>query len=154
MKTIKIAFPLLLCLLFFGLTQVEAQRGSKGDDQFFSNSKYQDGTDLFITNDMDVSKSFSVPVSSKKKVLKPSASVIKVLGLAPATKVLNTPMRVKSGNDCYEIRCSANACQGCKMLWKDINKDGKIQPKKEVRCVCVQTKELCKIEGKKVRCNK
>lgn len=59
----------------------------------------------------------------------------------------------KNGN-CYALKCaSQSGCSECSLLWKDRNGDGKINPRKELRCRCKADPEKeCRIRAKRVAC--
>lgn len=77
----------------------------------------------------------------------------KKLKLPRDIRVLKGPIAIKRGKNCYQIGCETNkSCGNCQMLWKDLNNDRKIQPRKELRCVCAKSGENCGLRGRKVEC--
>lgn len=64
--------------------------------------------------------------------------------------ILHNPKNDK----CYAFRCRpAAGCEDCVLLWKDQNGDGRIQPKKELRCRCKGDAEKeCQIRAREVPC--
>ncbi|MEM6377865.1 MAG: hypothetical protein AAF705_06615 [Bacteroidota bacterium] len=88
-----------------------------------------------------ISKSNKITVSGKS------------LKLPRTIKILKGPITVKRGNNCYQISCERNrACNNCMMLWKDLNNDRKIQPKRELRCTCPKSGDNCGLRARKVEC--
>jgi hypothetical protein len=70
--------------------------------------------------------------------------------LIPQPLVLKHP---KNGK-CYAFRCAKpEGCENCGLFWKDLNGDGQINPKKELRCRCQGDADLeCKVRAREVTC--
>lgn len=81
---------------------------------------------------------------------------------APQAAQLQMPRKVKripnnivlrKGNLCYRVGCATgNGCSNCNMYWWDRNGDRKIQPRKELRCVCSDGKKKCKVRAQAIKC--
>lgn len=67
---------------------------------------------------------------------------------------INDPIKLKRNGKCYVIRCQeAPGCDKCTLFWKDENGNGKINPKKELRCRCTSDPQKeCKAQAKEVAC--
>lgn len=72
----------------------------------------------------------------------------------PATiKELNTPLILKRGAQCLEVYCARTAdCTNCTMLWNDLNGDRRIQPRRELRCVCLDRGNNCGVKARRTEC--
>ncbi|MEM6377866.1 MAG: hypothetical protein AAF705_06620 [Bacteroidota bacterium] len=96
-------------------------------------------------------------LQNKRQVISRSSKATvsgKSVQLPNNIKELNGPITLKRGNNCYEVYCARNkSCGDCTFLWKDLNRDGKIQPKRELRCVCKRSGDNCGIKARKVDCN-
>ena len=68
---------------------------------------------------------------------------------------LDDPIILQHNGKCYAFGCQEGpGCEHCTLYWKDRNKDGKINPKKELRCRCDNDPEKkCKLRVKKVECS-
>ena len=77
----------------------------------------------------------------------------KAVALPSKMKVLKGPITIKRGQNCYEIYCQQGPeCKDCQLTWWDRNGDGKIQPRRELRCVCTKTGDKCAIKARRVKC--
>ena len=76
----------------------------------------------------------------------------KKMKIAKGAKKFDGPIVIKKKGVCVKVTCSQKDCDSCTLLWSDRNNDGNINPKKELRCVCKDTRKLCGIMGKKIRC--
>lgn len=97
---------------------------------------------------------FLLPASVKKSAQPISASMSKTLMLPRSVKRLPSPITLKRDGKCYKIGCDTRSCSDCQLFWYDRNKDGKVQPKRELRCYCVKAKKRCEMRGKEVPCKK
>lgn len=73
-----------------------------------------------------------------------SQSLSPQLKLPKAVKVSSKPITLKKDAKCLTFRC-AQDCNACKLYWWDRNQDGKVQPRRELRCACTREK-TCKIQ--------
>lgn len=105
-----------------------------------------------ITGDVALDDIYEIPASSSSSVVALPAATAKLFGLPASVKKINGPIIIKRGNVCAKIGCKTDNCKDCVLLWKDINTDGKIQPRKELRCACPQSKAQCKLAANKVPC--
>jgi len=97
---------------------------------------------------------FIMTPSTIKKVSSVPASTAKKLRLPRNVKRVPTPLNLKHKGACYQIGCvKGKECDTCGMFWLDKNKDGKVQPRKEIRCICKEGKP-CKVRGRKVECKR
>lgn len=114
-----------------------------------------------ISKDFDLFGSFSMPkgVQSKFKQVKIDAktgleSYGKQAVVLPNVKKINGPIVLRLNGNCFKLGCPKKDCSKCALYWWDKNQDGKIQPKKELRCGCAESNEACKMRVKKVECRK
>lgn len=151
-KSIMKAFKILvLSLLFVGLFSAESKAQIINSLPWFK-------TDILIEDfkAMDWNSSY-VFAQPKQSLVRNSKIVLakKTYALPSNIKEVKTPVVIKRGNTCYEIGCAtAKSCESCRMLWKDVNGDRKIQPRKELRCVCSSSGDQCKIRARKIKCAK
>ena len=97
--------------------------------------------------------SFLLPNATFKQLAPMPISMAKKLGVPRATKTASGPITLTHQGDCYRFGCKqGTGCQGCQLVWYDRNGDGKVQPKRELRCVCAQG-DQCKIKVEKVNCD-
>ncbi|PHN03724.1 hypothetical protein [Flavilitoribacter nigricans] len=68
----------------------------------------------------------------------------------PQPLVLQHP----TNGQCYAFRCAAGTeCPDCKLYWKDRNGDGRINPRRELRCRCGENPEAkCRIKVRQIAC--
>lgn len=146
MKTIKIIFAsITFCLLF--TFSAEAQI-IDSLPWFKAPGKFEP-TKIIDWNSTYVFQSMRSAVSTTKSVNINNKSI----SLPTTIKVIKTPVIIKRGKNCYELSCArTKACSNCTMVWKDVNRDRKIQPRKELRCVCAKSGDQCKITAKRVEC--
>lgn len=68
---------------------------------------------------------------------------------------LRTPMKMYNGDLCLEVGCQAapggDCTSDCQMRWKDLNKDGRIQPERELRCMC-KNNAKCGVTVREISC--
>ncbi len=95
-------------------------------------------------------------LQSPRSVIKKSTSMSiagKKITLPNKVKELKGPITLKRGGNCYELYCArTKSCGDCALLWRDANGDRKIQPRKELRCVCKSGGDNCGIKARKVDC--
>ncbi|MEM8586194.1 MAG: hypothetical protein AAGF87_18110 [Bacteroidota bacterium] len=63
------------------------------------------------------------------------------------------PLNITNGQQCIRIRCASQGCEICVLVWRDLNQDGQVQPRRELRCRCQQG-DACVLERQEVPCNK
>lgn len=93
--------------------------------------------------------------SPRQSVKKSSSLAIagKKVALPQNIQELNGPITLKRGGNCYELYCArTKSCGDCALIWKDVNGDKKIQPQRELRCVCKSGGDNCGIKARKVDC--
>lgn len=147
----KAKLILLLSAFFFlaafnGHAQAEVQ-----DPLFNAKAEFTGETGKFL----DASEGLTLDKSSTKTLLKMSPAEAKKLKLPAPTKVGSGPIVLKFGNRCYKFACGksrSGECDNCRMVWWDRNKDGKVQPRRELRCFCPKTRERCRIGVRVVKC--
>ena len=155
MKMFKFAFPLFLILFMFSSNQSNAQSFY---DSFPGGFNLDNETlnRLFVFEDMNIKATYIIPKNSKKSIIAIPQDNVTRMGLAKApanVKKINGPIVIKKDGNCYKVGCKNSGCD-CILLWEDANGDQKIQPRKELRCVCLKTNEACQITGKKVSCTR
>lgn len=153
MKMFKCIFPLLLTLFMLSSNQSQAQIRDS-----FLYFKLDNLTldRLFDFENMDMNGTFIITKKSKNRiggVTRATLNQLAIPKVPKSIKEIKGPLRLKKDNNCYAITCGKTDCNNCRLLWQDRNKDGKVQPKKELRCVCLDTKEACQIKGEKVNCS-
>lgn len=79
-----------------------------------------------------------------------SASQAKKLVLPRAVRTSSRPIVLRHNGTCYQFSCD-EACGSCKLVWWDRNGDGKVQPRRELRCVNAKGK-AGKVSVQKIRC--
>ena len=79
-----------------------------------------------------------------------SVSKAKKLILPRAVKTSSRPIVLRHNGTCYQFSCDP-ACGTCQLVWLDRNGDGKVQPRRELRCVNAKGK-VGKVSVQKVRC--
>lgn len=97
-------------------------------------------------------KGFSLQPQSRNSMRKIAAPVAKKIKIPRATRVSKGPITIKHNGACYTFGCQkGGTCTDCKLYWYDRNGDGKVQPRRELRCFCSPGK-MCKIRVKKSKC--
>ena len=150
MKTLKL-FLLIAVVTTFSQDILSAQTSWVRDSMFWAKPALIDDLKIIDWNSTyAVDKSFVMAapaMSNKKKLAAPSKGLIQV-------KKLKTPFKIRSGRNCYAITCVASKeCKECNLYWKDLNGDKKVQPRKELRCLCESSKRArCRMTAKKVPC--
>jgi len=82
-----------------------------------------------------------VHISALKKMAIPTS-------LSKSIKTADGPIVLRKNGKCYQFACEGRAC---KLFWWDRNGDGKVQPKRELRCGD-KGRESCGIRVKEVPC--
>lgn len=140
-------FFLLSFLLVFTMTSATAQR-LFNDTILFKAAIFTGETGKFL----DAKQGFTMQKASLK-LTKISPAQAKKFQVPPPTKTGKGPIVLKFGGDCYQFGCAkGDGCDNCRMAWWDRNKDGKIQPRRELRCFCPETRTQCQIRVRKVKC--
>ena len=132
-------------LMFFSL-QSQAQK-------IFDDKLYLTQSGFYESGDV-------IPLAQESLGLFPSRNILIPITLAEAKK-LDLPRAVKTSDRPLVLKTqwqllSVHLCCGfvattAKLAWWDRNEDGKVQPRRELRCVC-KAGEVCKIEVTKVTC--
>jgi len=77
----------------------------------------------------------------------------KIIPLPKTIRELKSPLILKRGDQCLEVYCAQTKdCSSCSMLWTDLNGDRKIQPRRELRCVCKTGGDNCGIKARRTQC--
>lgn len=97
---------------------------------------------------MPPSLTFNVTPAAKSVFVKVTAIQAKKVSVPRATRISSKPITLKHKGVCYQFGCD---CKTCKIAWYDRNGDNKVQPRKELRCLCVKD-EQCKIRVEKADC--
>lgn len=94
-----------------------------------------------------------LPKISAAKLTKISPAQAKKMKVPAPTKSGKGPIVLKFGDNCYQFGCAKGGeCSDCRMFWWDRNKDGKVQPRRELRCFCPSGRSKCKIRVRKIPC--
>ncbi|MEO0895908.1 MAG: hypothetical protein AAFY71_05890 [Bacteroidota bacterium] len=97
---------------------------------------------------------FSIAPQSKAQIKSASPQILKKYKLPKGVRRVPTPFVLQYKGNCYQLGCmKGKGCDDCAMFWLDKNRDGKVQPRKEIRCICKQGKP-CKVRARKVPCKK
>lgn len=91
---------------------------------------------------------FNVTPAAKSVFVKVTAVQAKKVSVPRATRISSKPITLKYKGACYQFGCD---CKTCKIAWYDRNGDNKVQPRKELRCLCAKG-EKCKIRVEKADC--
>ncbi len=113
---------------------IESEKSQSGDADMDEN---------YVLSKADIKRASSVDKGLRTK-----------LKIAKSAKKFDGPIIVKKKGVCVKISCSQEDCDSCTLLWSDRNKDGNVNPKSELRCVCQKTRKLCGIMGKRIKCKK
>ncbi|MEM6802776.1 MAG: hypothetical protein AAF696_15310 [Bacteroidota bacterium] len=143
---------IIFCLTFFLFGGIASQVYAQEGDAFKTEAE-------FITKDMGTQRgllaqdfAFAGPSGTGKNIfVHISAATIKKMQLPKGVKVSKGPVTLKRNGMCYTFACDKNNCSDCKLYWKDRNGDGKVQPRRELRCFCAP-KKPCKIRVRKSKC--
>jgi len=81
-----------------------------------------------------------------------SAVTAKKISVPRKVRVSKGPVTLKRNGVCYTFSCDKSNCSDCKLYWYDRNGDGKVQPRRELRCFCAPKKKLCKIRVRASKC--
>ncbi|MEL6591518.1 MAG: hypothetical protein AAFQ87_12730 [Bacteroidota bacterium] len=65
------------------------------------------------------------------------------------TKFSRAGITLSKGGKCYRFSCASS--KGCMLIFFDKNQDGKVQPRRELRCIDSKGNE-CQMIVKEVRC--
>lgn len=114
-----------------------------------------------ISKQFDLLGSYNIPKGIQTKFVqvkvdaKTGKELSKGKGIAlPNVKKLDGPIVLRRNGNCYKLGCPKKDCSNCALYWWDKNQDGKVQPKKELRCGCSDSEKACKMRVKKVECKK
>lgn len=91
---------------------------------------------------------FDVTPAAKSVFVKVTAIQAKKVSVPRATRISSKPITLEHKGACYKFGCD---CKTCKIGWYDRNGDNKVQPRKELRCLCTKD-EQCKIRVEKTDC--
>ncbi|MFK7923944.1 MAG: hypothetical protein AB8H47_18440 [Bacteroidia bacterium] len=142
---------LIFCFAFFALmlsynTSLRAQ-AAFNDTLFIFNQPLELASGgKFILGDGGLG--FRLQPQSVMKVV--TVSYSKKVAIPRTAKVSDKPIVLKNQNGCFEFSCG-DGCDSCKLVWHDRNGDGKVQPRRELRCVNAKGK-VSKISVQKVLC--
>ncbi|MEL6651656.1 MAG: hypothetical protein AAFQ87_12720 [Bacteroidota bacterium] len=78
------------------------------------------------------------------------SSFVTAASLPRKVKISTGPVILKNQNGCFAFSCD-KSCQSCRLVWYDRNGDGKVQPRKELRCVNAKGK-VGRVSVSKVPC--
>lgn len=111
---------------------------------------------VFGDDDRIFGGTFEMPKSMKSsmKTISFSMDNMKKEGTSrPVVRTSDRPIILKRNGDCYKIGCVKDKnCTACTLYWWDRNGDGKVQPRKEIRCGCSDGKTSCRVRIEKVPC--
>ena len=150
MKSITYLITSIIAFLFFFSLESQAQISAFNDTMMHNSPKSEyfilDGEKINITG------SFLLPNGTLKAFKPISISVAKTMNIPRPTKVSDQPVVLKYKGNCYKFGCQkGEGCSDCKLAWYDRNGDGKVQPRKELRCIC-STGDKCRVRVKRIEC--
>ena len=149
LKTIVIAaFSLLLMLIS------THSYGQIQDTIMFNSSPRFELGDQVKMPQSQLNQAFTfagAPGTGKSVFVHISAAMAKKMQAPKGVKVSKGPVTLKRNGKCYTFGCDKSQCSDCKLYWKDRNGDGKVQPRRELRCFCAP-KKPCKIRVRKSKC--
>lgn len=66
---------------------------------------------------------------------------------------LPQPFQLTNGERCVVFRCQTDNCEDCALIWRDLNNDGQVNPKTEIRCRCkTDAEQVCQLQRQEVNC--
>lgn len=131
---------IILFLVAFCFLQLDADAQIRDSLIYFK-------ADLVNIKNFKASPTEAFTFAQKSQVITKSAK-------ATGIKQLRNPLYLKRNGKCFKIQCyPTKECKDCAMLWKDRNGDGKVQPRKELRCGCKSSpKATCNMDWAQVQC--
>lgn len=95
---------------------------------------------------------FIIPGSLAKSLVSVSPSYAKKVQIPRTVRTSSRPITLKYNGNCYQFGCQkGQKCLNCQLHWYDKNRDGKVQPRQELRCGCDKG-EQCRIRVRRVEC--
>jgi hypothetical protein len=115
----------------------------------------EDGKAMDLLSSYYLPKSYASSFKPVKMNLKTGLeSYGKEAVVLPNVKKIDGPIVLRRNGKCYKLGCPKKDCSKCALYWWDKNQDGKVQPKKELRCGCAESNQACKMKAKKIECRK
>ena len=148
MKISQILSILFLATITFGIQQ-------KANAQIIDSLPYfKTNLLLDIDGKIELKGAFIIPKMSQSKIKQISfSSSAKTKMAKTSVHIINGPIVLKRGQRCYKFSCvPRNNCTNCKIYWWDKNGDGKIQPRRELRCGCSGMINQCKMKVELIDC--
>ena len=144
----KWIFALSLLILLFPL-QSKAQ-ALVNDTLFAFNQQAEFAGELIILKQAKSGFTFEKGNGGFKAV---SLAYANRMRIPRASKTSIRPVILRHKGICYQFSCnkSGKSCPDCTLHWFDRNQDGKVQPRKELRCFC-DVQKPCRIRVRKRPC--
>jgi hypothetical protein len=99
-------------------------------------------------------RAYIIPAATFKTIKAVPTPTAKKLNLPAGVRRVPTPITLTYKGTTYKVGCQkSEGCEKCGMFWYDKNKDKKIQPRQELRCICTEGGK-CKVRAKKVESKK
>lgn len=151
MKKVHYFFAILFVLSTFSF-----QANAQIDDSlppYFKINLLESHLELLDLQNMQWEGTYDFAEAFNIKAIKSVPKTLaKSLKLERNVKKIDGPIILQKGGKCYRVACAPNDCRTCTLFWNDTNRDGKVQPAKEIRCICIKTKQVCTIRGKQIEC--
>lgn len=97
-------------------------------------------------------REFNVLGFSQANIKALPASQIKQMKAPSGLKRLIGPIQMQCEKKCMQIDLAKECGKDSLLLWNDANKDGKLNPKRELKCYHTKGKGKCGIIGKELNC--
>lgn len=149
-----------ICTLFFSILLIQIQAQDIDNPQKENVIVEMTPYDLKAIFDLKLKVTAAlVELDASKQILSANMPLISSLETKSKATAKNRPVRIKGAlklehnGNCYQIGCAKANCNKCGLFWWDRNKDGKVQPRKELRCVCKESKSQCELRGREIDCD-
>jgi len=85
--------------------------------------------------------------------LNPNDLSLRSLKTSGDIQILPNVTTLKLGKECFQVIAPTNrTCRSTKLFWRDGNRDGKIQPKLELKSECLRERKIGTLRAKKAPC--
>ncbi len=149
----KTSIRLVLCAIFFSLSLSQTQAQIIDSLPYFKDIGH-----LWEVMDARLAPAL-LELDNRSQLLSKSfqmrsrlSSKVKIKSKQYPVRV-DAPLTLEHDGKCFQIACAKEKnCSTCGLMWWDRNGDGKVQPKRELRCVCKESKTQCEMRGRKKDC--
>jgi len=140
---LKLRLFILSIFLFASFQFTHAQQRTAKRAPLFENLQSPDYDGVVVW-----CREFNVMSFSKGNIVSLSASKRKEMKAPANVKRLTGPIQMQCENKCLKIFPDMDIL----LLWHDANKDGKLNPKTELRCFKEGGKSRCRIKSQELNC--